>query len=192
MAASAGGELEAGADFDAVQAVVAETGVLKGRNRRVLDSTIVDDAVATQNTVTQLVAVIRKVRREVPGAAEVVARVGSAHDWDHPGKPRIAWDDGEARTVLIDALVKDAFALLAVVGDRDPAAGRRHHPRRHQRHQGGCQNRRRGPHVAASMAVHTSCVDAKFRPGQSAIEWGTTAKRNFLVTSIHSTATPNA
>ena len=36
--------------FDAVRAVVAETGVLSGRCRRVLDSTVLDDAVATQDT----------------------------------------------------------------------------------------------------------------------------------------------
>jgi len=41
--------------FDAVRRVVAETGVLTGRTRRVLDSTILDDAVATQDTVTQLI-----------------------------------------------------------------------------------------------------------------------------------------
>lgn len=101
--------------FEAVKTVVAETGVLKGRNRRALDSTILDDAVATQDTVTQLIAVIRKVRREVPGAAEVVADKCSAHDYDDPGKPQIAWDDSEARAVMVDALVRDALALLEVL-----------------------------------------------------------------------------
>jgi hypothetical protein len=42
--------------------------VLTGRGRRVLDATIVADAVATQDTVTQLVAAIRRVRRLVPDA----------------------------------------------------------------------------------------------------------------------------
>jgi hypothetical protein len=32
------------------------TGVLSGRGRRVLDSTVLEDAVATQDTVTQLAA----------------------------------------------------------------------------------------------------------------------------------------
>ncbi len=41
---------------DAVRKVVRETGVLKGRRRRAVDSTILGDAVATQDTVTQLVA----------------------------------------------------------------------------------------------------------------------------------------
>ncbi len=88
---------------------------MTGKNRRALDSTALDDAVATQDTVTQLIAVIRKVAREVPGAAQVVARVCSAHDYDDPGKPQIAWDDSEARAVLVDALVRDALALLTVV-----------------------------------------------------------------------------
>ena len=59
--------------FEAVKAVVAQTGVLAGKTRRALDSTVLDDAVATQDTVTQLIGAIRRVRREVPGAAEVIA-----------------------------------------------------------------------------------------------------------------------
>jgi hypothetical protein len=61
----------------------------------------------------------------VPGAAAVVAEVCLAHDYDDPGKPRIAWDDQQARAVLVDALVRDALAVLAVVGGWDldgPAA----------------------------------------------------------------------
>lgn len=42
--------------FAQVRRVVAETGVLKGRHRRALDSTVLDDAVATQDTVTQLIS----------------------------------------------------------------------------------------------------------------------------------------
>src|SRR5579859_7445037 len=78
--------------FTAVRAVVAETGVLKGTVRRALDSTVLDDAVATQDTVTQLIAAVRRVVREVPGAAQVVAEHCTAHDYDDPGKPRIAWN----------------------------------------------------------------------------------------------------
>jgi hypothetical protein len=48
--------------FDAVRQVIRATGVLQGRGRRVLDSTSLEDAVATQDTVTQLVAAIRRVR----------------------------------------------------------------------------------------------------------------------------------
>jgi hypothetical protein len=98
--------------FDAVKDVVAQTGVLKGRTRRALDSTVLDDAVATQDTVTQLIAAIRRVRRVVPDAGEVVTEWCTAHDYDDPGKPAIAWDDAEARARLVDALVGDALRLL--------------------------------------------------------------------------------
>ncbi len=107
--------------FHAVQTVIAQTGALKG-TRRALDSTVLDDAVATQDTVTQLIAAIRRVRREVPEAAEVVAEVTSAHDYDDPGKPRIAWNDEQARDALVDALVRDALAVLATLPAQEPGA----------------------------------------------------------------------
>lgn len=110
--------------FVAVQQVIAQTGVLKGKTRRALDSTVLDDAVATQDTVTQLVGAIRRVRRVVPGADVVVAQVTSAHDYDDPGKPTIAWDDKAARDALVDALVRDALAVLAALPEQSagPAA----------------------------------------------------------------------
>jgi len=95
--------------FDAVRAVVAETGVLKGKTRRALDSTVLDDAVATQDTVTQLIGAVRRVRRVVP-AARAIELAG--HDYDDPSKPRIAWDDQGARDALVSALVTDARRLL--------------------------------------------------------------------------------
>ena len=98
--------------FDAVRQVVVEAGVLAGKTRRALDSTVLDDAVATQDTVTQLVAAIRRVAREVPGATAVIAAHCTAHDYSDPGKPRIAWDDADAREQLVDALVGDAHRLL--------------------------------------------------------------------------------
>ena len=108
--------------FTAVQQVIAQTGALKGKTRRALDSTVLDDAVATQDTVTQLIAAVRRVRREVPGAAEVVARLTSAHDYDDPGKPRIGWNDKAARDALVDALVRDALAVLAALPAQEPGA----------------------------------------------------------------------
>ena len=98
--------------FDAVREVVAATGALTGRTRRALDSTVLEDAVATQDTVIQLIAAIRRVAREVPGAAEVMAAHCGAHDYADPGKPAIAWNDPEARAQLVDALVGDAHRLL--------------------------------------------------------------------------------
>jgi hypothetical protein len=105
--------------FDAVRAVVAQTGVLTGKTRRALDSTILDDAVATQDTVTQLIAAIRRVARSVPGAPEVIARYCRAHDYTRPGKPRIAWDDEAARAELVEALVSDAHRLLGHLPEQE-------------------------------------------------------------------------
>ena len=59
--------------FEAVRAVIAETGVLRGKHRRALDSVVLDDAVATQDTVTQLIAAVRRVRRQVPEAAAIIS-----------------------------------------------------------------------------------------------------------------------
>jgi hypothetical protein len=103
--------------FDAIRQVVEATGVLAGR--RVLDSTILADAVATQDTVTQLVAAIRRVRRLVPGARGVEL---SAHDYDRPGKPVCAWDDPAARQALVSGLVNDALAVLDAVADLELGA----------------------------------------------------------------------
>lgn len=99
---------------EAVRAVVDATGVLVGKGRRVLDSTLLDDAVATQDTVTQLVSQIRRVRRLVPQAGGVEV---AAHDYDASGKPVCAWDDPEAKTALVSGLVGDALAIIDAVSD---------------------------------------------------------------------------
>jgi IS5 family transposase len=104
---------------DAVKKVVQETGVLTGRRRRAVDSTILADAVATQDTVTQLISAVRKVAREVPGAAGQVAAVCTGHDYSKPGKPQIDWEDPAAKDALVSALVNDANALVAALQDRD-------------------------------------------------------------------------
>jgi transposase len=105
--------------FEAVREVVKATGVLKGKHRRALDSTVLDDAVATQDTVTQIIAAVRAVIREVPHAAEVAAARCTAHDYRDPGKPRIAWNDEQARAALVDALVTDALRLLGHLPEQE-------------------------------------------------------------------------
>src|SRR6266545_2383781 len=110
----------------AVAEVIAQTGVLRGRRKRCVDSTVFDDAVSTQDTVTQLVAAIRRVARVVPGAAEVVAGACKL-DYSRPGKPPIDWDDPQAKQDLVSDLVNDALGLLAVLAgegapERDAAA----------------------------------------------------------------------
>jgi hypothetical protein len=101
---------------EAVREIVEATGILTGRRRRAVDSTILADAVATQDTVTQLVAAIRRVMRLVPGAAEQVATLCCGHDYTQPGKPSIDWDDPAAKDALVSALVNDANALVDALG----------------------------------------------------------------------------
>jgi hypothetical protein len=100
---------------DAVRQVVEATGVLRGRRRRAVDSTILADAVATQDTITQLIAAIRRVGRQVPGAVEQIAAVCTGHDYSRPGKPSVDWDDPAAKDGLVSALVGDATALIAAL-----------------------------------------------------------------------------
>ena len=104
---------------EAARKVIGQTGLLRGRRRRAVDSTILADAVATQDTVTQLVSAIRRVAREVPGAAEQIAKVCTGHDYSVPGKPKIDWDDPAAKDALVSALVNDANAVVEAFGDAE-------------------------------------------------------------------------
>lgn len=105
--------------FDDVNTTARAAGLLRGR-RRVLDSTPLFDAVATQDTVIQLRAAIRKVLtaadRTDPALASTV-RQSLTRDDDYAslGKPPCDWDDRRAREALVDALVRDAQAALAVL-----------------------------------------------------------------------------
>lgn len=107
--------------FEVVREVIEETGAIAGKQRRALDSTILDDAVARQDTVTQLIAAIRRVGRDVAGAKDLIAgrctrlEALTGQDYTAVGKPRIAWDDAAAREELVTALVNDALALLAAL-----------------------------------------------------------------------------
>ncbi len=101
--------------------VIGQTGVQKGRRRRAADSTMLADAVATEDSVTQLVAAMRRVAREVLGAAGQIAAVCTGHDYSKPGKPKIDWDDSAAKDMLVSALVNDADALIAALAGAELA-----------------------------------------------------------------------
>jgi Transposase DDE domain/Transposase domain (DUF772) len=114
--------------FEDTKAVAAVTGAIKNR-ARVLDATAVFDAVATQDTVTQLRAAIRKVLAALDqaggGATRVRAELRRDDDYASLGKPPCDWDDPAAREVLVDELVTDALAVLGVLDGqslRGPAA----------------------------------------------------------------------
>jgi hypothetical protein len=76
--------------------------------------------VATQDTVIQLRAVIRKLLGVAAHEAPVLAvavRAALTRDDDYAslGKPPCDWDDRAAREALVDALVRDAHAALRVL-----------------------------------------------------------------------------
>lgn len=114
--------------FEDTRVVANQTGAMKGR-ARVLDSTPLYDSVATQDTVTQLRAAIRKllgVLAKTAPALAVKVRGSLTRDDDYasPGKPPCDWDDPEAREALVDELVRDAQAALGALEgeDLDPLA----------------------------------------------------------------------
>jgi hypothetical protein len=92
--------------------------------RRVLDSAPLEDAVATQDTVTMLRGAIRGLLRACPPAlaAKVRGLLRREDDYTAPGKPACDWQDRAAREALVDALVRDAYrAHYALRGQRlDP------------------------------------------------------------------------
>jgi hypothetical protein len=92
---------------------VAKAAGLVGR-RRVLDSTPLYDAVATQDTVTLIRSAIRSVLRvaTTPVVAELRNLLKRDDDYVNAGKPVCDWDDAPAREALVDALARDAYAVL--------------------------------------------------------------------------------
>ncbi len=101
--------------FDAVRELVAATGAVSGSQRRVLDSTVLDDAVARQDTVTMLRVQMRRLRKLVPALAEVWVR---EHNPDHGG-PEVDWDDPGDVERLVGELVDDALELIGACEDFD-------------------------------------------------------------------------
>src|SRR5215470_2291974 len=98
---------------------VARNAGLIGR-KRVLDSTPLYDAVATQDTVTLIRSAIRALLRIVDEqlGAELRACCKRDDDYVAAGKPSCDWDDAQAREALVDALARDAYAILAALDGR--------------------------------------------------------------------------
>ena len=76
------------------------------------------DAVARQDTITQLIAVIRRFGKAMEHGATLMAVHATSYDYSHVGKPDIAWDDQEAKDALLSGLVTAALALLGAVHPR--------------------------------------------------------------------------
>jgi hypothetical protein len=99
--------------FRVVLEVAKDAGLL-GR-KRVLDSAPLYDAVATQDTITMIRCAIRGLLQIASPERAALLRTVLKRDDDYEttGKPVCDWDDKSAREALVDALARDAYALLA-------------------------------------------------------------------------------
>jgi hypothetical protein len=109
--------------LDRIFEVVVETAKKAGLvgRRRVLDSTALYDAVATMDTVTLLRSAIRGLLRVCDAELEGELRglLGRDDDYRSAGKPVCDYDDLDAREALVDALARDARALLGALDGRE-------------------------------------------------------------------------
>jgi hypothetical protein len=104
--------------FETALEVAREAGCV-GRTR-VLDWTPLCDAVATQDTVTLIRSAIRGLLNDCDAglASEIRKCLRRDDDYNTPGKPPCDWDDAPAREALLDALARDAYAILALLDGR--------------------------------------------------------------------------
>jgi hypothetical protein len=109
--------------FEAVLETARKAGLV-GR-RRVLDSTSLYDAVATMDTVTLIRSAIRGLLGACDRVLESELRGLLARDDDYAvaGKPVCDYEDRQAREAMVDALAKDAGALLGALDGRALSAG---------------------------------------------------------------------
>jgi hypothetical protein len=112
---------------DRIFEVVLETAKRAGLvgRRRVLDSTALYDAVATMDTVTLIRSAIRGLLGACGRVLEDELRGLLARDdgYATAGKPVCDYEDRQAREELIDALARDARALLGALDGRKLSAG---------------------------------------------------------------------
>ena len=105
--------------FEVTLDAARQAGVVSAK--RVLDSTPLYDAVATQDTVTMIRSAIRQLLAAADPALEAGLRGVLRRDDDYRsgGKPICDWDDPVAREQLVAELAADGFACLRVLEDRD-------------------------------------------------------------------------
>jgi hypothetical protein len=108
--------------FEVTLDAAREAGVVSAR--RVLDSTPLYDAVATQDTVTMIRSAIRQVLAAADPTLEAELRGVLRRDDDYASgaKPTCEWDDAAAREQLVAELAADGFACLGVLDGRDVTA----------------------------------------------------------------------
>jgi hypothetical protein len=105
--------------FEVSLGAAREAGIVSAK--RVLDSTPLYDAVATQDTVTMIRSAIRQLLAAADATLENELRAVLRRDDDYRsgGKPTCDWDDPTAREQLVAALAADGYACLGVLDGRD-------------------------------------------------------------------------
>ena len=101
---------------DAVRAVIAQCGAVRGKQRRVVDSTVVDDAVARQDTATLLVWQIARIAELCPRLGNQIMGLPGGVWYRHRSKPEIDWGSKSAKDELVSILVEDAKQVAGWVG----------------------------------------------------------------------------
>jgi len=94
--------------FEAVREVVKQSGVIAKRNRRALDSTVLDDAVQRQDTISLLQSQIRRVRKLVPELSHIYVHEANLAG----GRPPCDFEDSDDIDRVISELVDDAYELV--------------------------------------------------------------------------------
>jgi len=144
--------------FEAVREVVNESGVIAKRNRRALDSTVLDDAVQRQDTISLLQSQIRRVAKARPRARRSRLRARAQPCARPPAvrlrgsrrrrPPDLRARRGRLRAGLaaedlgleLDQQQQEAVALLALLAGQDVEPGER------ARHLADRPSGRSGPH----------------------------------------------
>lgn len=104
--------------FELAKEVISNTGILHNKNKRVLDSTVISDAVMTQDTFSQIVSQIKRVRRMIPPLNQVP--LSQVVDYSSSEKkPAIDYRDPKEKQKPISLLVTDAVKVIAAAEELD-------------------------------------------------------------------------
>ncbi|MBE3584543.1 MAG: transposase, partial [Limnochordaceae bacterium] len=100
--------------FELVLASAKEKGLFYKDNLHIVDSFMIHGAAAVQDTYTLIrKGILRALRiARLHGLEEPLRATLRRTDYDEPGKPKIDWDDPEARRQLLEELVHDALRLV--------------------------------------------------------------------------------
>ena len=101
--------------FDAVRDVVSASGAIAGKHRRALDSTVLDDAVQRQDTITMITTQMRRVRKLVPELTRVFVHEENLQG----GRPPADYEDRADIERLVSVLVEDANELVFAAEELD-------------------------------------------------------------------------